>query len=64
MENKLKLFQEISYLLGVILLSLSVAVVTASDLGVSMIVLPAYVLSQKVSFLTLDKLNMSFKAYY
>lgn len=52
MKNKLKLFQEVSYLLGVILLSLSVAIVTASDLGVSMIVLPAYVLSQKVSFLS------------
>ncbi len=52
MENKLTLFQEIAYILGVVLLALSVAIVTASDLGVSMIVLPAYVLSQKISWLS------------
>jgi uncharacterized protein len=52
MEYKLTFFQEIAYVLGVIILALSVAIVTASNLGLSMIVLPAYVLSQKISWLT------------
>lgn len=52
MKNKLTFFQEIAYVLGVIILALSVAIVTASNLGLSMIVLPAYVLSQKISWLT------------
>ncbi len=51
-KKKLTLFQEIAYVLGVILLALSVAIVTASDFGLSMIVLPAYVLSQKISWLS------------
>ena len=50
--KKLKLPSEIAYLLAVILLAFSVAMLSAVDFGLSMIVAPAYVLSQKFAFLT------------
>jgi uncharacterized membrane protein YczE len=50
--KKITLPSEIAYVLAVILLAFSVAMVTASDIGLSMIVAPAYVLSQKFTFLT------------
>ena len=43
---------ELCYLLSILLLSFSVAMVAAAGFGVSMIVAPAYILSLKVSFLT------------
>ena len=50
--KKLKLPSEIAYLLAVIILAFSVAMLSAVDFGLSMIVAPAYVLSQKFTFLT------------
>ncbi|MBR1983802.1 MAG: hypothetical protein IKA12_03850 [Clostridia bacterium] len=50
--KKLKLPSEIAYLLAVVLLAFSVAMLSAVDFGLSMIVAPAYVLSQKFTFLT------------
>ncbi len=50
--KKLKISSEAVYLFAVILLSLSVAMVTCTDFGVSMIVAPAYILSLKLSFLS------------
>lgn len=46
------LYSEAAYLLALLLLSLSVALLTAADFGVSMIVAPAYILSKKLGFLT------------
>ncbi len=43
---------EIVYLLGIALLSLAVAILTAADFGISMIVAPAYLLSLKLGFVS------------
>ena len=40
------------YLLGIVLLSLAVAILTAADFGISMIVAPAYLLSLKLGFVS------------
>ena len=45
--KRIKLHSEAVYLLGLLILSLSVAMITATDFGVSMIVAPAYILSLK-----------------
>jgi uncharacterized membrane protein YczE len=50
--KKIKISCEAVYVIGILLLSLSVAMITASGFGVSMIVAPAYIVSLKVSFLT------------
>ncbi|MFU2401626.1 MAG: DUF6198 family protein, partial [Clostridiales bacterium] len=53
MQNrKLKIPSEVVYILAVALLSLAVAMLTAANFGVSMIVAPAYLLSLKVGILT------------
>lgn len=43
---------ELSYVLATVLTTLGVAMMTKADFGLSMIVAPAYLLSQKLSFLT------------
>ena len=50
--KKITLHSEIVYAFAILVLSFSVAMVSASDLGLSMIVAPAYILSQKLEFLT------------
>ncbi len=50
--NKKTIPSEIVYLLGIVLLSLAVAILTAADFGVSMIVAPAYLLSLKLGFVS------------
>ncbi|MBQ6018854.1 MAG: hypothetical protein IJL26_01625 [Clostridia bacterium] len=50
--KKIKISSEVDYILAILLLSLSVAMISCTDFGVSMIVAPAYILSQKVPFLT------------
>ena len=52
MKKKITFYSEFAYIIAILILSFSVAMVSAADLGVSMIVAPAYILSQKVSFLT------------
>ena len=51
-NRKLKIPSEVVYILAVALLSLAVAMLTAANFGVSMIVAPAYLLSLKVGILT------------
>ncbi len=46
MPKKLPLPAEVTYLLAIVIMAFSVAMVTAADFGVSMIVAPAYILSQ------------------
>ena len=48
MPKKLRLPSEVAYLLSIVLLAFSVAMITATDYGVSMIVAPAYILSMKL----------------
>ena len=52
MKKKITIYSELAYIFAILVLSFSVAMVSAADLGMSMIVAPAYILSQKVSFLT------------
>ncbi len=47
--KKIHKMNEAAWLLGIILCSLGVALCTRSDLGLSMIAAPAYIISQKVS---------------
>ncbi len=51
-KNKIVMPSEAAYIVGLILIALSVSMVTASDFGVSMIVAPAYILSLKFEALS------------
>ena len=50
--KKIKIYDEIAYLISIVFLALAVAMISTTGFGLSMIVSPAYILSQKVSFLT------------
>lgn len=50
--KKITVPDEVVFLLSNALLALSVAMLTAADLGLSMIVAPAYLISEKIPFLT------------
>ena len=50
--KKIKFSAEICYLCAIVILAFSVAMLTASNFGISMIVAPAYLLSLKTGFLT------------
>lgn len=51
-SKKIKISSEIAYIFAIVALAFSVAMITITDFGVSMIVAPAYILSQKLGFLT------------
>ena len=51
-KKKLRIPSEIAYVIGIVLLSFSVAMIASADFGVSMIVAPAYILSLRFDFLT------------
>lgn len=50
--KKIRLSKEISYFTAILILSFSVAMISSTGFGVSMIVAPAYILSQKLGFVT------------
>ena len=50
--KKIKIYEEFAYLFATVFLAFAVAMVSTTGFGLSMIVSPAYILSQKVSFLT------------
>lgn len=50
--KKITISSELVYLLAIILLSLAVAILTSANLGISMIVAPAYLLSLKIGVIT------------
>lgn len=52
MKKKIKIPSELTYLLAIVLLALAVAILSASDFGISMIVAPAYLLSLKTGVLS------------
>ncbi len=52
MTRKIKISSEITYFAAILLLSLAVAILSAADFGISMIVAPAYLVSLKASFLS------------
>lgn len=51
-RKRIKLSNELVYILGAVILSLATAMLSAADFGLSVIVSPAYLVSLKVSFLT------------
>lgn len=51
-KRKIAINSEATYFVGILLLSLSVAMLASADFGISMIVAPAYLLSLKIDFLT------------
>lgn len=50
--KRIKICSEAVYIIAMLCISFSVAMVSAADFGVSMIVASAYIISEKVSFLT------------
>lgn len=50
--KKITLHSELIYILATLILSFSSAMQTAANLGISMIIAPAYIVSQKLTFLT------------
>lgn len=48
----IKIPSEIAYIISIITMSFSVAMASAADLGLSMVVAPAYIISQALGFLT------------
>ncbi len=50
--KKITFHSELLYVISLLILSFSVAMISATDFGLSMIVSPAYILSQKLGFLT------------
>ena len=50
--KKIRISSEVAYFAAIALLSLAVAILTAANLGISMIVAPAYLLSLKTGVLT------------
>lgn len=59
---KKTLYSEVSYILGQIFLAFGAALITTAGFGVSMVVAPAYLISEKVSFLTFGMAEYSFQA--
>ncbi len=53
--KKIKINSEATYIVAILLLSLSVAMLTSANFGISMIVAPAYLLSLKIEFLTFGR---------
>lgn len=51
-KKKIRLSDEVVYILGALLLSLATAMLSAADFGLSVIVSPAYLVSLRVPFLT------------
>lgn len=51
-KRKIRLSDEVVYILGALLLSLATAMLSAADFGLSVIVSPAYLVSLRVPFLT------------
>ncbi len=52
MQKKTSLLSEINYLLAIVIMAFSVAMLSAADFGISMIVAPAYILSLKLGVIT------------
>lgn len=51
-DRRIRIPSELAYLIAIVLLALSVAMLTSADFGISMIVAPAYLLSLKLDFLS------------
>ena len=63
-KKKIIINSEATYIVAILLLSLSVAMLTTADFGISMIVAPAYLLSLKVNFLTFGQAEYVIQAIF
>lgn len=52
MSKKIKLSREASYVLGIVTMTFSIAVMTKANFGLSMIAAPTFIISEKANFLT------------
>lgn len=52
MRHKKKIYSEIIYIIAIIFMSLGIALISLSELGLSMVVAPAYIISEKIDGLT------------
>ena len=52
--KKIRISNELIYVLAVVILSFATAMLAAADMGMSMVVAPAYIVSLKVEYLTHD----------
>lgn len=62
--KKINLPSEVIYLISIIVLAFSVAMLTAVDFGISMIVAPAYLLSVKLGFITFGQAEYIIQALF
>ena len=62
--KKITLHSELIYFAAILILSFSSAMQTAANVGISMIIAPAYVVSQKLTFLTFGQSSTLFRALY
>lgn len=60
--KKIQNFAEIAYVLGLVILALGVTLMEKANLGMSMVVAPAYIISLKVSFLTFGMAEYTLQA--
>lgn len=60
--KKIQNFGEWAYVFGIIFLAIGVMMFTKADMGMSMVVAPAYLISMKVSFLTFGMAEYVFQA--
>jgi len=60
--KKITNFAEIAYLLGLVILALGVALMEKADLGISMVVAPAYLISLKFRFFTFGMAEYTLQA--
>ena len=60
--KKIKISSEITYFLAIALLSLAVAILSAADFGISMIVAPAYLLSLKTGVFSFGQAEYAIQA--
>lgn len=65
--NKKAISSEIIYVLAIVILAFAVNLMSMANLGMSMIVCPAYIISEKFDFLTYGQaeyLNCNHGVYY
>ena len=55
MRHKKKIYSEIIYIIAIIFMSLGIALISLSELGLSMVVAPAYIISEKIDGLTFGR---------
>ena len=53
--EKRKMYSEIIYFIAITFMSLGIALISLSELGLSMVVAPAYIISEKIDGLTFGR---------